>query len=233
MNLCPRTGQPCSYPKAFTVTEITQHGFKNMQCCQKCVIAQPGMVALPVLPSPMGILQQILGGAAAFPLPLLQQQMVTPPQVEQPKCSGCGMTPVDIENVGRFGCPYCYQSFNKDIEDMLQRIHGGIKHVGKVPKAWKARQEAEEAAEKTKSVDRGVATVKKHATIPLEERIAVLEAKMKKHVAKEEYEKAAIIRDVIKQFKQTSSPTVSETPPSPSETPSTEPEAPETTGEES
>ena len=198
MSICPRTGQPCPNPKPFTVTEITPSGTRQMQCCQVCITNQPGMTALPILPglpNPLQNLQQLMKKIN----PAAQQ---APPQPRVlPTCPACGINPVQIEQAGRFGCPNCYAAFKDDIESMLMRHHGAITHVGKVPKAWKARRDAEMAQSKETTVDRAVATVKRHTQVPLEERIKILQEKMAACVKVEDYEKAPLVRDVIKQMK--------------------------------
>lgn len=242
MSVCPRTGQPCPHAKVFAVTEITPQGVVEIQCCQKCAVAMPIMVTLPSLPKPVSVLHQMLGSVLGLPTAEPQSLSASPSLVvELPKCVGCGMTTVDIEKAGRFGCENCYSSFTKEIDIMLRRIHKAITHYGKVPQAWKARQASKQTAEKFTAVDRGVATVKKHVAISVENKIELLEAKMNKHVEKEEYEKAAILRDVIKQFKTSLLPVFSDSTPlseqslsgqSPLETPSVSPEDLGTVSEE-
>lgn len=225
MSQCPRTGQPCSAPKQFNVTEMTPAGYRQIQCCQTCITNQPGFTAiplqpgmLPVLPNPVAGIQQLMAKLGAKKSGVFVQQ-----QTQMPACEACGATPIQIEQVGRFGCPNCYIAFKDDIESMLMRHHGAVRHVGKVPKAWKARQEAGLNDSKS-NVDRAVATVKRHESVPLEDRIKLLEDRMAACVKAEDYEKAALIRDVIKQMKTSVVPSqpVLE-PPSPepsSETPS-------------
>lgn len=202
MSTCPRTGQPCSVPKQFNVTEITPNGVRSLQCCQNCVMSQTTIPVqngiLPILPNPVQGLQQLMQKLTGQH----QQQapgLMRPPVL--PTCPICGCNPVDIEQVGRFGCPGCYKAFKQDIESMLMQNHGAIQHVGKVPKAWLAKQKSDEKESRETTVDRAVATVKRHKTVPLDERIKLLEAKMQSCVVIEDYERAGVIRDVIKQMK--------------------------------
>ena len=48
------------------------------------------------------------------------------------ECSFCGLTFTDFRQTGRLGCPHCYETFGKQLPRLLRRIHGGVKHVGKV-----------------------------------------------------------------------------------------------------
>ena len=48
------------------------------------------------------------------------------------ECSFCGLTFADFRRTGRLGCPHCYETFGDQLPRLLRRIHGGVKHVGKV-----------------------------------------------------------------------------------------------------
>lgn len=89
-------------------------------------------------------------------------------------CPNCGITISDISNTGRLGCSKCYTAFEKELEPTLRRVHGDSRHVGKVP----AR-----GGEK----------------VMVRKKIEGLKYKLQKAIAAEEYEKAAEIRDEIKE----------------------------------
>jgi len=89
-------------------------------------------------------------------------------------CSRCGMTYVEFKKIGRVGCESCYSAFRDYIYPLLQKIHGGTRHKGKVPKALC------------------------HPQAAAEERLAELKAHLERAVQLEEYETAARIRDEIK-----------------------------------
>jgi len=48
-------------------------------------------------------------------------------------CPDCGMTLIEFRQRGRFGCPKDYEVFTPHLRDLLERIHGATKHVGRVP----------------------------------------------------------------------------------------------------
>lgn len=90
------------------------------------------------------------------------------------KCPGCGMTFYDFQKRGRLGCGRCYETFHKKLTELLRKIHGSDSHVGKVPyEEAKPREDAD-----------GIQRLKKE----LEELIK-----------NEEFEKAAMLRDRIKE----------------------------------
>lgn len=48
-------------------------------------------------------------------------------------CPNCHATPQDFNKSGRFGCPHCYESFDKDVKLILKHIQPGLVHKGKAP----------------------------------------------------------------------------------------------------
>ena len=202
MNECPLTGKPCLNVKNINLIENTLLGPKQLQCCQNCVIQQSGFVTIPLQPGALPLLPNPVQNIQNF-MSKLGLKVITPTQQvfqsnSMPRCPVCSSTPVLIEQTGRFGCPNCYLAFKQDIEKMLIGHHGADRHVGKIPKNLKSRQESS----KKDNVDRVVSIVKRHPSIPIEDRIAVLEEKIIVCVKIEDYERAALIRDVIVEMKK-------------------------------
>lgn len=48
-------------------------------------------------------------------------------------CQQCQMRFSDFKKTSRLGCPICYDSFAGDLELMLEGMHRGTQHVGKIP----------------------------------------------------------------------------------------------------
>ncbi len=90
------------------------------------------------------------------------------------KCSVCGMTYSDFQSAGRFGCGKCYETFSENLSVLLRKIHGSDRHMGKSPVL-----SAEHAAP-TKDVQ-------------------ILKDELKELIRREEFEKAALVRDRIKE----------------------------------
>ncbi len=90
-------------------------------------------------------------------------------------CPSCKTTLSEFKKTGIAGCSKCYEVFSPVIEPILIQTQGTKTHI--------------------KAVDG-----KKEET--LKEKIARLEAALKKAIESEEYEKAAAIRDEIKELKE-------------------------------
>jgi len=49
------------------------------------------------------------------------------------KCKSCGMSVDEFRSKGRLGCAECYEVFKGPIAELLERVHGALEHVGRVP----------------------------------------------------------------------------------------------------
>lgn len=90
-------------------------------------------------------------------------------------CKNCGLTYSQFKNNGVLGCPECYDNFSESLKPIIRRLQGDIEHIGKLPK----RVEDEFIEKK---------------------RINKLKEELQKAIIEEEYEKAAQIRDEIKEL---------------------------------
>ena len=43
------------------------------------------------------------------------------------------MSVAEFRNKGRLGCAECYEVFRGPIAELLERVHGAIEHIGRVP----------------------------------------------------------------------------------------------------
>ncbi len=91
-------------------------------------------------------------------------------------CEGCGLTQQDFKKIGRFGCPVCYESFSSALEPMLDEIHKGTHHTGKI-----ARRALERRF--------------------LCERLTNLETELEEAIKTERFEDAARYRDELSQVR--------------------------------
>lgn len=97
------------------------------------------------------------------------------------RCEICGCSFEDIIKSGNVGCSNCYTKFYSKLQPSLQRIHGKVKHSGKVPPIAAKPIEVKE--------------------ITVEDKIADLEKEMSKAIETQNFERAAAIRDEIKMLK--------------------------------
>ena len=50
------------------------------------------------------------------------------------RCGGCGMRFADMTHLGKVGCAQCYQDFAGQLKPLLLRMHGNVRHTGRIPK---------------------------------------------------------------------------------------------------
>ena len=99
------------------------------------------------------------------------------PQGAERVCPNCGMSYRDFQQTGKIGCSVCYATFRRQLEPLLRRIHGSSTHSGKIPH-------------------------RTGGTLTMKHTIESLRSSLKECVAQEEYEKAAELRDKIRQLEQ-------------------------------
>ncbi|MDA0905213.1 MAG: UvrB/UvrC motif-containing protein [Verrucomicrobia bacterium] len=97
-------------------------------------------------------------------------------------CESCGTTHQDFKKGGRLGCEACYHVFRPVLEPLLDGMHAGINHLGKIP---------------SRSVERKTVVESEDA----------LRKALQKAVEEENYEKAAELRDRLKKLQAQSSAT--------------------------
>lgn len=112
---------------------------------------------------------------------------------QQKTCKGCGSTFEDIVNMGKFGCPQCYETFEVQIDNLLNKIQGNNRHIGRIGKIEKAKVENSEKPNDDN---------KKVKDFNNNDKLDKLKEKLKELVKAENYEEAAKIRDQIKELEK-------------------------------
>jgi protein arginine kinase activator len=92
-------------------------------------------------------------------------------------CQNCGLSYHEFTKKGLFGCEECFNVFENKLDELFKRIHGNTRHRGKFPLSFKQKLKA-----KTEITD--------------------LKKEMQFAVEKEDFEKAAEIRDKIHAIKE-------------------------------
>ena len=156
----------CSQPATVHLTQIVNNQVHKVDLCEAC--AQAKGVTDP-------------GGFSLADLLLKASLNPEPAASGKARCERCGFTAVDFKKLGRFGCPACYDAFRGIVDPMLENMHSGVTHTGKVP---------------TRALERK----------SLYDRLTKLELDLSEAIKSERYEDAARARDEISQVKQSFHP---------------------------
>ena len=109
-------------------------------------------------------------------------------------CESCGTSHQDFKKGGRLGCQACYHVFRPVLEPLLDGMHAGIEHAGKIPDRFVAETK-EEFVEDIIEVEKGPATA---------EQCQKIKKELQDAVEAENYEKAAELRDLLKKLEEES-----------------------------
>lgn len=152
----------CPKPATVHLTQIVNNKVHKVDLCEECAQAKG-------VTDPSGFsLADLLLKASLNPEPTVAAGV---------RCEQCGFTQADFKKHGRFGCAHCYDTFRAVVEPMLDGMHKGPTHVGKVPQKALARKS-------------------------LYDRLTKLELDLSDAIKTERYEEAARCRDEINQVKQ-------------------------------
>ena len=105
----------------------------------------------------------------------LMSKGITSPLLSEKICPSCGMSINELTKTSKLGCSKCYEFFDSYLEPVMKRIHGNCRHVGKLP----------ENADKSHKIT---------------QQLSALKEELRSAVSREDYEKAAILRDKIKEL---------------------------------
>jgi len=98
------------------------------------------------------------------------------PAFSGPVCKGCGLRFSEFERNGLLGCPKCYTNFTENLKLMLQKIHGSHKHIGSRPVNLRKRFQSQD--------------------------LEKLKMQLRTAIDGEAFEKAAELRDLIKDLER-------------------------------
>ena len=101
------------------------------------------------------------------------------------RAAGCGTA--SSRRSGRLGCPDCYNAFGRHLKQVLRRVHGSVRHSGKVP------GHPDESSERRTLLQK-------------------LREELERAVEREEYEQAARLRDRIREIESLPGDQVSPAP---------------------
>ncbi|MEW6685777.1 MAG: UvrB/UvrC motif-containing protein [Candidatus Edwardsbacteria bacterium] len=126
-------------------------------------------VQSPSLSEPFSSLGALLSG-------VIEELALNEPVEKGTTCPGCGASYFEFKKTGRLGCPKCYNTFQKQLKSLLRKIHGNTRHTGKRP------------------------VIAPISAVPAQDlELEKLKKELTKAIEKEEFERAAELRDKIKQ----------------------------------
>lgn len=125
--LCEECGQR---PATVHFTEIVQGKKSEYHLCETCA-REKGATAYQMVTGSFGpfSVNQLLSGLMSLDSNVAAR--TSPPTVQ---CDECGLTYQQFAQLGKFGCPHCYEAFSQGLGQLLRRVQSSDTHVGKVPR---------------------------------------------------------------------------------------------------
>ncbi|MCI7085012.1 MAG: UvrB/UvrC motif-containing protein [bacterium] len=110
-----------------------------------------------------------------------------PARTQATRCESCGSTYNEIAKTGQVGCADCYDVFFDQLMPLIRRIHGNTAHCGKTPHSIEYTCVEDDKAPNNAPKDKA-------------EQINELKAQLQEAVNQQNFEKAAQLRDKIKEM---------------------------------
>lgn len=156
-------------PASLHFTKIINGEKTEMHLCEHCAKEKGEMIP----GSNSFSIHHLLSGLLNFQQPFSENASERDKSKET-QCNKCGMTYTQFTSIGRFGCSNCYNTFNEKLNPIFKKIHSGnTSHSGKIPKRI-----GSDIHEKRK--------------------LQEMRQNLQLFISKEEFEKAALLRDEIK-----------------------------------
>jgi protein arginine kinase activator len=168
--------QNCKKAEATTFIKQSINGnVKQYYLCSSCA-ENLGFAAMM---NPLGAFDLDIGNFLGNILgsSMEKEMQAMPSKTETDTCPLCGSTMHDFMSTGKAGCPQCYHTFGEGLRPVLNRIHGTIGYRGKIPNSAGKRISSKRKLEK-------------------------LKAELAKAIEEQAFEKAAELRDSIKELEK-------------------------------
>lgn len=172
--------QNCGEREATFHLSKTVNGEKTeVHLCPRCA-EQQGTAAMAFqAPSIHQLLASLIGsttGGGAAAAPARD-----PGKSSQPVCPGCGFTYGQFAHTGRMGCGRCYETFADQLGPLLRKVHSATEHTGKAPK-------------------------RAAGPLKIKREIAALRRELQMAIGQEDFERAAQLRDRIRELEKEAQP---------------------------
>jgi len=169
--------QECNQrPATLHFTKIVNGEKEEFQLCEKCAKEKGDMY---LINNTSGFsLNNLLAGLFNIE-PNFQESQLDPFEKQEIlQCENCSMTFNQFIKAGRFGCSHCYTAFKEQLKPIYRRLHSGNgHHNGKIPSRI-------------------------GGTMHIKKNIDALKIQLTELITKEEFEKAAVVRDEMRLLDQ-------------------------------
>jgi len=162
-------------PATLHFTQVINGSKTEIHVCEICA-KEKGYMSFP---DETYTLHNLITGLFDFDSSMNKQKKSPLKQTQDLQCPKCEMTFSKFKRLGKFGCAECYHTFSSRLDPIFRRVHSGNTiHQGKIPK-------------------------RKGGHLHLKKEVETLRDELQTLIQNEEFEKAAVTRDKIKELEQT------------------------------
>jgi protein arginine kinase activator len=117
--------QQCQEREAVVhLTQIAEDQEVHLHLCERCAAEKGVENATALGKTPVGTFLALMGKG-------MEPGAALAGGASAGACPTCGATLNDFRDSGRLGCGDCYRAFEAPLRDLLRRLHGSSRHLGK------------------------------------------------------------------------------------------------------
>lgn len=158
-------------PVNVKITEVVDGQKQQVFLCDECASKKGVAITAPL----QSKIEPLVKKEESKPVKWLEKVTSLAKKEDRLICEDCGMTFELFQNTGLLGCPNDYYVFEQQLIQIMDKIHGAHTHRGKVPSSIAP-------------------------DLAIDRQLMKLREQLQKAIEKEEYEKAAKLRDKIKEL---------------------------------
>jgi len=147
------------------LTTIENNAVNQLHLCERCAADRGVETTVSAPKHPLGeFLQEV-------------HKQIASTSTDSARCSFCNATFSDFKATGRWGCARCYTNFEAAIRELLRRVHGNHRHVGRAyhPPMSETLERAAVLGELKERLRRAIESEQFEVAADLRDRIRVLE----------------------------------------------------------
>jgi protein arginine kinase activator len=109
-------------PASIHLTQIVNNSVTTLHLCEQCAEEKGVQTGAGLTKLPLSDFLATMGSGNTTPATARDEGL---------RCPSCRSSLKDFRESGRLGCPVCYETFAGHLRDLLRRLHGSSRHVGR------------------------------------------------------------------------------------------------------
>ena len=183
-----------------SIVEVVNGKERKLRLCRDCAAEGAGGGIAIMQMSANSVLGGLISGLFGMPQPDLSENEESEEDSRQTNviCPSCGMSYDEFVKYGTLGCPQCYASFGFLLDRYMKKMQGSSRHAGREPLYNEETVHVPGTQQRTELIEDADGDEQICVVVDLNASRNELTAALSRAVAREDYEEAARLRDLLR-----------------------------------